>query len=70
MLLNPDGVFSIGASVSARGADVVLVDFSGAIRQHRQIDQRGVTTAEIQDSVAAAIAEIAALAPEGSVGQS
>lgn len=36
--LNPDGAFSIGIKVGRRSMDMLLVDFTGAVRERRSID--------------------------------
>jgi biotin operon repressor len=38
LALNPEGAFSIGISVGARHADIVLVDFVGKVRFHAMVD--------------------------------
>ena len=64
ILLNPDGAFSIGVSVAATAADVVLVDFSGSIRRRTQVDNRAAATSgEIQSAIAETIVETIAAAP-------
>ena len=37
MQINPDGAFSIGVHVGGRSADILLLDFAGAIRDVRTI---------------------------------
>ena len=64
ILLNPDGAFSIGVSVAATAADVVLVDFSGSIRRRTQVDNRAAASSgEIQSAIAETIVETIAAAP-------
>jgi predicted NBD/HSP70 family sugar kinase len=38
--LDPDGAYAIGIKVGRRSLDVLLVDFTGAIRQRRTLDYR------------------------------
>lgn len=40
MMLDPDGVFSIGLKIGRRSADLVLIDMLGAVRQQRQLTYR------------------------------
>ena len=35
--LNPDGAFSLGIKIGRRSADLLLVDFTGAVRQRRSL---------------------------------
>jgi predicted NBD/HSP70 family sugar kinase len=37
MALNPDGAFSLGIKIGRRSADLLLVDFTGAVRQRESI---------------------------------
>lgn len=36
MFLNPDGAFAIGIKINAKSTDVVLIDFIGVVRDHRE----------------------------------
>ena len=42
MALNPDGAFSLGLRIGRRSADLVLMDFVGAIRGQVQDDCQGL----------------------------
>lgn len=61
IFLNPEGAFSIGASVAAGMTDVTLIDFNGAIRRHRQIDHDARAPGERLETIVAAVAEFVAV---------
>ena len=60
ILLNPEGAFSIGVSVSPRTADVVLIDFNGVIRLQRTISGEARVPSGTLEGIVSTVAEFAA----------
>ena len=56
--LNPDGAFAIGIKVGRRSADVLLVDFTGAVRWRSQLDYRYPDPAQLLVEISARLADI------------
>lgn len=62
--LNPDGAFAIGIKVGRRSIDVLLVDFTGAVRRRWSLDYRYPEPTALLAEIAARLAEVrAALSP-------
>lgn len=62
--LNPDGAFAIGIKVGRRSVDVLLVDFTGAVRRRWSLDYRYPEPTALLAEIGARLAEIrAALSP-------
>lgn len=63
--LSPDGVLSFGLKIGRRSADLLLMDFTGKVREQRHINYAYPTPSEVFAFLAASIAEITgALHPE------
>jgi predicted NBD/HSP70 family sugar kinase len=62
ILLNPEGAFSIGASIAATTIDVALIDFNGMLRQHRQINHTARDSLGTLEEVVSAVAEFSGTA--------
>jgi predicted NBD/HSP70 family sugar kinase len=58
--LNPDGAFAIGIKVGRRSVDVLLVDFTGAVRRRWTLDYRYPEPAALLAEIGARLAEIRA----------
>ena len=56
--LNPDGAYAVGIKVGRRSVDVLLVDFTGAVRQRWQRDYRYPDPPELLAEIGARLAEI------------
>ena len=56
--LNPDGAYAIGIKVGRRSADVLLVDFTGTVRQRWQLDYRYPDPAALLAEISARLADI------------
>ena len=56
--LNPDGAYAIGIKVGRRSVDVLLVDFTGTVRQRWQLDYRYPDPAQLLAEIGARLAEI------------
>jgi hypothetical protein len=50
--LNPDGAFAIGIKVGRRSVDVLLVDFTGAVRRRWSLDYRYPEPAQLLAEIA------------------
>ena len=62
--LNPDGAFAIGIKVGRRSVDVLLVDFTGAVRRRWTLDYRYPEPTALLAEICARLVEIrAALTP-------
>ena len=62
--LNPDGALSIGVKVGRRSADIVLLDFSGAVRRTLRKDYRYPEPGAIIGFIASGVRRLAARIPE------
>ena len=51
MALNPDGAFSIGLAIGRRRLDMLLVDFTGAVRERLSLDYRFPDPATLFDAI-------------------
>lgn len=51
MALNPDGAFSIGLKIGRRSADLILLDFSGVVRERRGLTYDKPRPADLLDFV-------------------
>lgn len=58
--LNPDGALAIGIKVGRRSMDVLLVDFTGAVRQRWTLDYRYPDPDQLLAEIGARLAEMAA----------
>jgi len=56
--LNPDGAFAIGIKVGRRSIDVLLVDFTGAVRRRWTLDYRYPDPAQLLAEIGARLDEI------------
>ena len=56
--LNPDGAFAIGIKVGRRSVDVLLVDFTGAVRRRWTLDYRYPEPTALLAEIGARLAEI------------
>ena len=56
--LNPDGALAIGIKVGRRSMDVLLVDFTGAVRQRWSLDYRYPDPVQLLAEIGARLAEI------------
>lgn len=56
--LNPDGALAIGIKVGRRSMDVLLVDFTGAVRQRWSLDYRYPDPDQLLAEIGARLAEI------------
>jgi len=56
--LNPDGAFAIGIKVGRRSLDVLLVDFTGAVRRRWTLDYRYPEPGQLLAEIDARLAEI------------
>jgi predicted NBD/HSP70 family sugar kinase len=56
--LNPDGAFAIGIKVGRRSLDVLLVDFTGAVRQRWSLAYRYPEPQQLLDEIARRLVEI------------
>jgi predicted NBD/HSP70 family sugar kinase len=62
--VNPDGAYAIGIKVGRRNLDVLLVDFTGAVRQRWQLDYRYPEPDQLLAEIGARLGDIrAALTP-------
>ena len=59
--LNPDGAFAVGIKVGRRSFDVLLVDFTGAVRRRWALDYRYPAPGPVLAQIGARLAEIRAL---------
>ena len=56
--LNPDGAYAVGIKVGRRSMDVLLVDFTGAVRWRGQLDYRYPDPAQVLAEIGARLADI------------
>ena len=56
--LNPDGAYAIGIKVGRRSVDVLLVDFTGTVRQRWQLDYHYPDPAQLLAEIGARLAKI------------
>ena len=56
--LNPDGAYAIGIKVGRRSVDVLLVDFTGAVRWRSQLDYRYPDPAQLLAEISTRLADI------------
>jgi predicted NBD/HSP70 family sugar kinase len=61
LALNPDGAFAIGIKVGRRSLDILLVDFTGAVRQRWQLDYAFPAPDQVLATIAQRLLEIQAL---------
>jgi len=61
LALNPDGAFSIGIKVGRRSVDVLLVDFTGTVRQRWTQDHRYPEPGALVAEIARRLAELGQL---------
>ena len=59
--LNPEGVFAVGVKVGRRSVDVLLIDFTGAVRRRWALDYRYPAPGPVLQQIGARLAEIRAL---------
>ena len=59
--LNPDGAFAVGIKVGRRSFDVLLVDFTGAVRRRWAVDYRYPAPGPVLAQIGARLAEIRSL---------
>ena len=59
--LNPDGAFAVGIKVGRRSFDVLLVDFTGAVRRRWAVDYRYPSPGPVLAQIGARLAEIRSL---------
>lgn len=65
MALNPDGAYSIGIKIGRRGMDMLLVDFSGQVRERLVRDYAFPNPATLFDEIAGGLRQLrAVLGPE------
>ena len=63
--LNPDGALAIGIKIGRRSLDVLLVDFTGAVRQRWSLDYPYPEPGQLLAEISARLAELrAGMAPE------
>ncbi len=67
--LNPDGALAIGIKVGRRSMDVLLVDFSGAVRQRWTLDYRYPDPDQLLAEIGARLAEMAAQLSADALGR-
>ena len=67
--LNPDGAYAVGIKVGRRSVDVLLVDFTGAVRQRWQRDYRYPDPPELLAEIGARLAEIRRLLSPAQAGR-
>lgn len=58
--LNPDGAFSIGIKVGRRRMDLLLVDFTGAVRQHWTLHYAFAQPQAVLDEIGRRLEDVAA----------
>ncbi len=63
--LNPDGAFAIGIKIGRRSVDVLLVDFTGAVRRRWTQDYRYPDPDALLAEIAARLADLRAELPPG-----
>jgi predicted NBD/HSP70 family sugar kinase len=56
--LNPDGAYAIGVKVGRRSMDVVLVDFTGSVRQRYTLDYEHADPEQLLPQIAARLKDI------------
>jgi predicted NBD/HSP70 family sugar kinase len=65
MMLSPDGVLSFGLKLGRRSADLLLMDFTGQVRQHRHLSYANPVPGDVFAFLRDSIADItAALSPQ------
>ena len=67
--LNPDGALAIGIKVGRRSMDVLLVDFTGAVRQRWTLDYRYPDPDQLLAEIGARLGEIAAQLSADALGR-
>jgi predicted NBD/HSP70 family sugar kinase len=67
MELNPDGAFSFGLKIGRRSADLVLLDFAGAVRGQVRTSYQHALPAEIFAFLEKGLKDLVETAPEGTV---
>lgn len=67
--LNPDGAYAVGIKVGRRSVDVLLVDFTGAVRQRWQRDYRYPDPPGLLAEIGARLAEIRRLLSPAQAGR-
>ena len=67
--LNPDGALAIGIKVGRRSMDVLLVDFTGAVRQRWTLDYRYPDPDQLLAEIGARLAEMAAQLSADALGR-
>ena len=63
MALDPDGAFSIGLRIGRRSSDLLLMDFSGAVRAHVKVTYRYPTPERVLDFVGRELARVLGAMP-------
>ena len=58
LALNPDGAFSMGIKIGRRGAEWLLVDFTGQVRQRQRMDYLFPTTDALLPAIARHVQEL------------
>ena len=67
--LNPEGAYAVGIKVGRRSVDVLLVDFTGAVRQRWQRDYRYPDPPALLAEIGARLAEIRRLLSPAQAGR-
>lgn len=63
MSLNPDGAFAIGVKIGIRSLDMVLIDFLGQVRSHRELNYDHPEPSAVVAAIGQGIASLAASLP-------
>ncbi|WP_035852037.1 ROK family transcriptional regulator [Deefgea rivuli] len=64
LALNPDGAFAIGVKVGRRSLDVLLVDFTGTVRERWDLDYHFAQPEQVLAHIAECLVKIRAALPE------
>lgn len=63
MSLNPDGAFAIGVKIGIRSRDMVLIDFLGRVRDHREMNYDHPDPADVVEAIGHGIAALSSSLP-------
>jgi predicted NBD/HSP70 family sugar kinase len=66
--LNPEGAFAVGIKVGRRSMDVLLIDFTGAVRERSTLDYRFPDPQELLAEIGHRLAALSGRWPSGSRG--
>jgi predicted NBD/HSP70 family sugar kinase len=69
MSLAPDGAFFLGLKIGRRSADLILIDFTGAVRASRRQLYRWPTPDAVMSFVAETLPAVTAMLPAGARGR-